>query len=148
MMDEVNASVEKSTFGDLDVLTALKEQMEGDEPEAKEEKKAAPKKAAAKKAAPKKAAAKKAAAKKAAPKKAAAKKEEPAEKTHFDIELTAFNKEKIKVIKEVRGLFGLGLKEAKDMSEKGGVLKEGASKDDAEKIKAQLEAAGAKVELK
>ena len=55
MMDEVNASVEKSTFGDLDVLTALKEQMDGDpEPEAKEEKKAAPKKAAAKKAAPKK----------------------------------------------------------------------------------------------
>ena len=74
MMQEVNANVEKSTFGDLSVLTALKEQMDGGDQEeaaAEEPKKATPKK----KAAPKKAAPKKAAPKKAAPKKAAAKKE-------------------------------------------------------------------------
>ena len=57
--------------------------------------------------------------------------------------------EKIKVIKEVRAITGLGLKEAKDLVEGAPKpVKEGASKDEAEKIKAQLEAAGAKVELK
>ncbi|MBZ9712650.1 MULTISPECIES: 50S ribosomal protein L7/L12 [Deinococcus] len=70
------------------------------------------------------------------------------EKTEFDVVLVDAGASKINVIKEIRAITGLGLKEAKDMSEKGGVLKEGASKDDAEKIKAQLEAAGAKVELK
>ena len=70
------------------------------------------------------------------------------EKTEFDVVLVDAGASKINVIKEIRGITGLGLKEAKDMSEKGGVLKEGASKDEAEKIKAQLEAAGAKVELK
>jgi large subunit ribosomal protein L7/L12 len=70
------------------------------------------------------------------------------EKTEFTVVLTAAGDKKIEVIKEVRAITGLGLKEAKDMSEKGGVLKEGATKDDAEKMKAQLEAAGAKVELK
>ncbi|MFC4427954.1 50S ribosomal protein L7/L12 [Deinococcus navajonensis] len=70
------------------------------------------------------------------------------EKTEFDVVLIDAGASKINVIKEIRAITGLGLKEAKDMSEKGGVLKEGASKDDAEKMKAQLEAAGAKVELK
>ncbi|MXV21837.1 MULTISPECIES: 50S ribosomal protein L7/L12 [Deinococcus] len=70
------------------------------------------------------------------------------EKTEFDVVLVDAGASKINVIKEIRAITGLGLKEAKDMSEKGGVLKEGASKDEAEKIKAQLEAAGAKVELK
>ncbi|MVN87371.1 50S ribosomal protein L7/L12 [Deinococcus sp. HMF7620] len=70
------------------------------------------------------------------------------EKTEFDVVLVDAGASKINVIKEIRAITGLGLKEAKDMSEKGGVLKEGANKDDAEKIKAQLEAAGAKVELK
>ena len=70
------------------------------------------------------------------------------EKTDFTVVLAAAGDKKIEVIKEVRAITGLGLKEAKDMSEKGGVLKEGASKDEAEKIKGQLEAAGAKVELK
>ncbi|MFC4638469.1 50S ribosomal protein L7/L12 [Deinococcus hohokamensis] len=70
------------------------------------------------------------------------------EKTEFDVVLVDAGASKINVIKEIRAITGLGLKEAKDMSEKGGVLKEGASKDDAEKMKAQLEAAGAKVELK
>ena len=55
--------------------------------------------------------------------------------------------QKINVIKEVRAITGLGLKEAKDLVEAGGKVKEGASKADAEKFKAQLEAAGAKVEL-
>ncbi|MCL6229659.1 MULTISPECIES: 50S ribosomal protein L7/L12 [Bartonella] len=71
------------------------------------------------------------------------------EKTEFDVILTDGGAQKINVIKEVRALTGLGLKEAKDLVE--GVpkpIKEGASKDEAEKIKAQLEAAGAKVELK
>ncbi|GGK25611.1 50S ribosomal protein L7/L12 [Deinococcus malanensis] len=70
------------------------------------------------------------------------------EKTEFDVVLVDAGASKINVIKEIRAITGLGLKEAKDMSEKGGVLKEGISKDDAEKIKAQLEGAGAKVELK
>ena len=70
------------------------------------------------------------------------------EKTEFDVVLVDAGASKINVIKEIRAITGLGLTEAKDMSEKGGVLKEGISKDDAEKIKAQLEGAGAKVELK
>jgi len=70
------------------------------------------------------------------------------EKTEFDVVLIDPGANKINVIKEVRALTGLGLKEAKDLSEKGGNIKEGVSKDEAEKVKAQLEAAGAKVELK
>ena len=70
------------------------------------------------------------------------------EKTEFDVVLVDAGASKINVIKEIRGITGLGLKEAKDLSEKGGVLKEGVAKDEAEKMKAQLEAAGAKVELK
>lgn len=70
------------------------------------------------------------------------------EKTEFDVVLVDAGASKINVIKEIRGITGLGLKEAKDLSEKGGVLKEGVAKEEAEKMKAQLEAAGAKVELK
>ena len=69
-------------------------------------------------------------------------------KTDFDVVLVDAGASKINVIKDIRAITGLGLKEAKDMSEKGGVLKEGVAKDEAEKMKAQLEAAGAKVELK
>ena len=71
------------------------------------------------------------------------------EKTEFTVVLTAIGEKKIEVIKEVRALTGLGLKEAKDLVE--GFpkpVKEGVSKDEAEKVKAQLEKAGAKVELK
>ena len=71
------------------------------------------------------------------------------EKTEFDVVMTEFGAEKIKVIKEVRGITGLGLAEAKALVE--GVpakIKEGVSKDDAEALKAQLEAIGAKVEIK
>ena len=71
------------------------------------------------------------------------------EKTEFDVVMTDFGAEKIKVIKEVRGITGLGLAEAKAMVE--GVpakIKEGASKEEAEEIKSKLEAVGAKVELK
>ena len=71
------------------------------------------------------------------------------EKTEFDVILVEGGANKINVIKEVRALTGLGLKEAKDLVEGAPkAVKEGASKDEAEKIKAQLEAAGAKVELK
>ncbi|MHC1749846.1 MAG: 50S ribosomal protein L7/L12 [Cellulosilyticaceae bacterium] len=71
------------------------------------------------------------------------------EKTEFDVELTEAGSEKIKVIKAVRELTGLGLKEAKDLVEgTPKVLKEGLSKDDAEAIKAKLEEVGAKVTLK
>ena len=70
------------------------------------------------------------------------------EKTEFDVVLVDAGASKINVIKEIRAITGLGLKEAKDLSEKGGVLKEGIAKDEAEKIKGQLEKAGAKVELK
>jgi large subunit ribosomal protein L7/L12 len=69
------------------------------------------------------------------------------EKTEFDVVLKEAGAQKINVIKEVRAITGLGLKEAKDLVEAGGKVKEAASKADAEKIKAQLEAAGAKVEL-
>ncbi|MDO5620527.1 MAG: 50S ribosomal protein L7/L12 [Paracoccus sp. (in: a-proteobacteria)] len=70
------------------------------------------------------------------------------EKTEFDVVLVDAGANKINVIKEVRGVTGLGLKEAKDLVEAGGKVKEGASKDEAEEIKKKLEAAGAKVELK
>ena len=69
------------------------------------------------------------------------------EKTEFDVVLKEAGAQKINVIKEVRAITGLGLKEAKDLVEAGGKVKEGASKADAEGIKAKLEAAGAKVEL-
>lgn len=72
-----------------------------------------------------------------------------AEKTEFDVVMTSFGAEKIKVIKEIRGITGLGLAEAKAMVEKAPVaVKEGISKEDAEALKAQLEAVGAKVEIK
>ena len=71
------------------------------------------------------------------------------EKTEFDVVLTDFGAEKIKVIKEVRGITGLGLAEAKAKVEGvPAVLKEQVSKDEAEAIKKQLEEVGAKVELK
>lgn len=71
------------------------------------------------------------------------------EKTEFDVELTAAGEEKIKVIKVVRELTGLGLKEAKEAVEGApAVLKAGASKEEADKMKTELEAAGAKVTLK
>jgi large subunit ribosomal protein L7/L12 len=69
------------------------------------------------------------------------------EKTEFDVVLKDAGAQKINVIKEVRAITGLGLKEAKDLVEAGGKVKEAIAKADAEKIKAQLEAAGAKVEL-
>ena len=69
------------------------------------------------------------------------------EQTEFDVILKAAGASKINVIKEVRAITGLGLKEAKDLVEAGGKIKEGASKDEAEEIKAKLEAAGAEVEL-
>ena len=70
------------------------------------------------------------------------------EKTEFDVVLTDAGANKINVIKEVRAITGLGLKEAKDLVEAGGKVKEGAAKADAEEMKKKLEAAGAKVELK
>lgn len=71
------------------------------------------------------------------------------EKTDFTVVLAAAGDKKIEVIKEVRALTGLGLKEAKDLVEGAPkTLKEGAPKDEAEKIKATLEKVGAKVELK
>ena len=71
------------------------------------------------------------------------------EQTEFDVILTAFGDKKIQVIKEVRALTGLGLKDAKELVD--GVpnpVKEAVAKDEAEKIKAQLEEAGAQVEVK
>jgi len=71
------------------------------------------------------------------------------EKTEFTVVLASAGEKKIEVIKEVRALTGLGLKEAKDLVEGAPKsVKESVSKDEAEKIKAQLEKAGAKVELK
>ena len=71
------------------------------------------------------------------------------EKTEFTVVLAAAGEKKIEVIKEVRALTGLGLKEAKDLVEGAPKpVKEGVNKDEADKIKAQLEKAGAKVELK
>ena len=71
------------------------------------------------------------------------------EKTEFDVVLVDAGAQKINVIKEVRAITGLGLKEAKDLVEGAPkAVKEAVSKDEAEKVKAALEAAGAKVELK
>ncbi|HZP20585.1 MAG TPA: 50S ribosomal protein L7/L12 [Bauldia sp.] len=71
------------------------------------------------------------------------------EKTEFNVVLAEVGAQKINVIKEVRAITGLGLKEAKDLVEAAPkAVKEGVSKDEANKIKAQLEGAGAKVELK
>ena len=70
------------------------------------------------------------------------------EQTEFDVILKSAGDKKVDVIKAVRAITGLGLKEAKDLTEAGGVVKEGASKEDAEKFKKDLEAAGATVELK
>ena len=69
------------------------------------------------------------------------------EKTEFDVVLKDAGANKINVIKEVRAITGLGLKEAKDLVEAGGKVKEGIAKDDAEAMKKKLEDAGAKVEL-
>jgi large subunit ribosomal protein L7/L12 len=71
------------------------------------------------------------------------------EQTEFNVILAAFGEKKINVIKEVRAITGLGLKEAKDLVEAAPkAVKEGVSKDDAAKFKAQLESAGATVEVK
>ena len=70
------------------------------------------------------------------------------EQTEFTIVLKDAGAKKVDVIKAVRAITGLGLKEAKDLTEAGGVLKEAVSKEDAEKFKKELEAAGASVELK
>jgi large subunit ribosomal protein L7/L12 len=71
------------------------------------------------------------------------------EKTEFTVVLSAAGDKKIEVIKEVRAITGLGLKEAKDLVEGAPKpVKEGVNKDEADKLKAQLEKAGAKVELK
>ncbi|MBY4894649.1 50S ribosomal protein L7/L12 [Jannaschia sp. EhC01] len=69
------------------------------------------------------------------------------EQTEFDVVLKNAGASKINVIKEVRGITGLGLKEAKDLVEAGGKIKEGVDKAEAEEVKAKLEAAGAEVEL-
>jgi len=75
--------------------------------------------------------------------------EAAAEKDEFDVVMTSFGDNKVSVIKAVRGVTGLGLKEAKDMVEGApATIKEGAAKDEAEDIKKQLEEAGASVELK
>lgn len=69
-------------------------------------------------------------------------------KDSFDVKLTDFGDKKINIIKEVRAITGLGLKEAKDLVESvPGDLKKGASKDEAEEIKKKIEAAGGKVEI-
>jgi len=71
------------------------------------------------------------------------------EKTEFDVILSSFGENKVGVIKVVRAVTGLGLKEAKDLVEAApSTVKEGVSKDDSESIKKQLEEAGAKVEVK
>ena len=69
------------------------------------------------------------------------------EQTEFDVVLKNAGASKINVIKEVRSITGLGLKEAKDLVEAGGKIKEGVDKAEAEDVKAKLEAAGAEVEL-
>ena len=80
---------------------------------------------------------------------AAAGGEAAAEKDEFDVVMTSFGENKVSVIKAVRGITGLGLKEAKDMVEgTPSTIKEAASKDEAEDLKKQLEEAGATVELK
>ncbi len=79
---------------------------------------------------------------------AAGAEEKAEEKTEFDVVLKSPGGQKLQVIKEVRAITGLGLKEAKELVEKGGVVKEGIGKDEAEEIKKKLEALGAEVELK
>ena len=69
------------------------------------------------------------------------------EKTEFDVVLKNAGASKINVIKEVRAITGLGLKEAKDLVEAGGKIKEGVSQAEADEVKAKLEAAGAEVEV-
>ncbi len=72
-----------------------------------------------------------------------------AEQTEFDVVLNSAGGSKLQVVKEVKNLLGLGLKEAKELVDSApGPIKQGASKDEAEKMKAALEAAGAEVELK
>ena len=85
----------------------------------------------------------------AAPAAAAAAADAGAEQTEFDVILSAIGDKKINVIKEVRSITGLGLKEAKDLVEAAPKpVKEGASKDESEEIKKKLEEAGASVEIK
>lgn len=80
---------------------------------------------------------------------AAQAKEEAVEKTEFDVVITSVGDKKIQVIKVVRAITGLGLKEAKDLVDNmPGKVKEGAAKEEAENIKKQLEEAGAVVEIK
>ena len=70
------------------------------------------------------------------------------EQTEFNVILKSAGDKKVEVIKAVRAITGLGLKEAKDLTEAGGTVKEGVSKEEAEKMKKDLEAAGATVEVK
>jgi large subunit ribosomal protein L7/L12 len=70
------------------------------------------------------------------------------EQTEFTVVLKSAGEKKVEVIKAVRAITGLGLKEAKDLTEAGGTVKEAVSKDDAAKMKKDLEAAGATVEVK
>ena len=70
------------------------------------------------------------------------------EQTEFNVILKSAGDKKVEVIKAVRAITGLGLKEAKDLTEAGGTVKEGVSKEEAEKLKKDLEAAGATVEVK
>ncbi len=70
------------------------------------------------------------------------------EQTEFTVSIKSAGDKKLQVIKEVRAITSLGLKEAKDLVEGGGVVKEAASKDEAEEIKTKLEAAGATIEVK
>ncbi|KAB8314479.1 50S ribosomal protein L7/L12 [Tolypothrix campylonemoides VB511288] len=70
------------------------------------------------------------------------------EQTEFNVILKSAGEKKVEVIKAVRAITGLGLKEAKDLTEAGGTVKEAVSKDDAAKMKKDLEAAGATVEIK
>ena len=85
----------------------------------------------------------------AAPTNVGATESDTEEKTEFDVILTSFGDKKINVIKEVRGITGLGLKEAKEAVEAAPkAIKEGASKEEAEEIKKKLEEAGASAEIK
>lgn len=70
------------------------------------------------------------------------------EKTEFDVILKSAGDKKLEVVKVVRAITGLGIKEAKDLTEAGGAVKQAVSKDEAAKIKSELEAAGASVEVK
>jgi len=79
---------------------------------------------------------------------AAAEEAKAEEKTEFDVVLKSPGGQKLQVIKEVRAITGLGLKEAKELVEKGGVIKEAVSKEEAEELKKKLEDLGAEVELK